>query len=172
MAEIKLDWDLDPIERLKVEIENEKDENAKIIGNQLLKDFESDEKLRDCYKSKKISLSEVWKAIMDRAQKIAKSNSCCVKDDDVYSWARQFILDGKIQEKTDAELLINVATKEELIKQAEEEFKKKEMARLEEEKAKKQNELIDAEKKKKELQAKKEKEKIEKLKEEGQISLW
>ena len=180
MAEIKLGWDLDPIERLNVEIENEKVESVKVVGKQLLKDFAEDERLRDCYKSKKIQLADIWKVIAKTAEKQNHSgNSVCIKDDDVYSWARQYILDGEIAAKSEKELVLNAKTREELIKEAAEEFKKMEIKKLADKKAaeeKEEEDRIKAEmeknKKLEEVKLNKEKEKIEKIKEEGQISLW
>ena len=171
MKEIKLNWEMDPSERLSEEIKVEENLSAKIVGKQLLEDFKSDKNLEEKYKSSKSSLKGIWGKIVERARKEAKSNCACVKDDDVFSWARQVILEGKLKNpevKKTEDLTFKVKTKEDLIKEAEEDFKRKEISRLEDQKRKEEKKLKEKLEKKKQ----KEKEKIDKTIEEGQIQLW
>lgn len=168
---IEIMMDIDPIERLTKEIEVTTKNGAKKVGEFLLKEFEKDDVLKQCYFDRKVTLMNIWKYIEEEAVKMAKEeDSIAIEDDTVYGWAIHFIQDGEIEEPAAEKMVMTrtVITEEDKAKakaDALEEFKKKELERLEKErKAKEEKEKA----KLKEL-ARKEKEKRESS---GQLSLF
>ena len=68
---ISLDWDMDPIERLTVEM-NSLDESAymaRAIAEYLIEEFKKDENLKEAYKNRKVTLEEIVSHITKEAQK-------------------------------------------------------------------------------------------------------
>jgi len=97
MAEIKLDWDMEPSDRLQVEINNSKNSAQIIVGKQLLEDFKVDSKLSARYSDMKFTLINVWDSIIERARAELGSKNGAVEDSKVFGWAREFVLDGEIK---------------------------------------------------------------------------
>ena len=168
MAELKLDLTMEPVERLKTEIEFRKeDPNVKCIGEFLLKQFETDEPLKNAYKERKVTLDAIYTFIRDQASKKQINGCAMVSSEEVFGWAIHFIQDGSIPNELQnaTEVTLTEEKKASLTAQAEEEFKQQELARLAKEKA-------DAEAKEKERKRKAlEKEKKER-EESGQMSLF
>ena len=168
MAELKLDLTMEPVERLKTEIEFRKeDPNVKCIGEFLLKQFETDEPLKNAYKERKVTLDAIYTFIRDQASKKQINRCAMVSSEEVFGWAIHFIQDGSIPNELQnaTEVTLTEEKKASLTAQAEEEFKQQELARLAKEKA-------DAEAKEKERRRKAlEKEKKER-EASGQITLF
>lgn len=168
MAELKLDLTMEPVERLKTEIEFRKeDPNVKCIGEFLLKQFETDEPLKNAYKERKVTLDAIYTFIINQASKKQINRCAMVNSEVVFGWAIHFIQDGEIPNELQnaTEVTLTEEKKASLTAQAEEEFKQRELARLAKEKA-------DAEAKEKERRKKAiEKEKKER-EESGQMTLF
>lgn len=168
MAELKLDLTMEPVERLKTEIEFRKeDPNVKCIGEFLLKQFENDEPLKNAYKERKVTLDAIYTFIINQASKKQINRCAMVNSEVVFGWAIHFIQDGEIPNELQnaTEVTLTEEKKASLTVQAEEEFKQQELARLAKEKA-------DAEAKEKERRKKAiEKEKKER-EESGQMTLF
>ena len=168
MAELKLDLTMEPVERLKTEIEfHKEDPNVKCIGEFLLKQFETDEPLKNAYKERKVTLDAIYTFIRDQARKKQINRCAMVSSEEVFGWAIHFIQDGSIPNELQnaTEVTLTEEKKASLTAQAEEEFKQQELARLAKEKA-------DAEAKEKERRRKVlEKEKKER-EESGQMTLF
>ena len=168
MAELKLDLTMEPVERLKTEIEFRKENpNVKCIGEFLLKQFETDEPLKNAYKERKVTLDAIYTFIVNQARKKQINRCAMVSSEEVFGWAIHFIQDGSIPNELQnaTEVTLTEEKKASLTAQAEEEFKQQELARLAKEKA-------DAEAKEKERRKKAiEKEKKER-EESGQMTLF
>lgn len=168
MAELKLDLTMEPVERLKTEIEFRKDDpNIKCIGEFLLKQFETDEPLKNAYKERNVTLDAIYTFILNQASKKQINRCAMVNSEVVFGWAIHFIQDGEIPNELQnaTEVTLTEEKKASLTAQAEEEFKQQELARLAKEKA-------DAEAKEKERRRKAfEKEKKER-EESGQMTLF
>ena len=181
MAEIKLDLNMDPVERLTKEIEVETDSISIRIGQFLLEKFASDESLKNAYLERKVTLADVSKYVYTRAEDKAKdssnSSAIAISDEEVFGWVIHFVQDG---EDKDVEALRTGAnsitlTKEEeadLRAKAMEEFKQKELERLEEERLAKERAEKEATEKAEKARLKKIEEEERKRKESGQISLF
>ena len=179
MAEVKLDWDMEPSERLEEEIKASDNQYVIKIGNHILKCFKTNDQLAKDYKDRKITLKKIQEHIVNNARTALGGKDGCIEDQTVYGWAKDYIQDVKTKASESPELILDVKTQEDLRKQAEEEFKKSEIRKMQEEaeRVKKEKEIAEKEfqKKQKEkiaLKKQKEKEKLEKIKKEGQISLW
>ena len=168
MAELKLDLTMEPVERLKTEIEFRKENpNVKCIGEFLLKQFETDEPLKNACKERKVTLDPIYTCIVNQARKKQINRCAMVSSEEVFGWAIHFIQDGSIPNELQnaTEVTLTEEKKASLTAQAEEEFKQQELARLAKEKA-------DAEAKEKERRKKAiEKEKKER-EESGQMTLF
>lgn len=171
---IKLDWDMDPSERLKAETEAlAQNDQMRAVGNYLLAEFAKDEPLAACYKARKVSLKQIIDFITKEARKAAVNNCAMIEDSTVYGWAVHFVRDGEVKETSES-LTVKLFTKqvEERIKaKAEKDFYESEMRRLENEKLKAE----EKERKAAERKAKREAEKAEKHKKEvgyEQMSLF
>lgn len=168
MAELKLDLTMEPVERLKTEIEfHKEDPNMKCIGEFLLQQFETDEPLKNAYKERNVTLDAIYTFILNQASKKQINRCAMVNSEVVFGWAIHFIQDGEIPNELQnaTEVTLTEEKKASLTAQAEEEFKQQELARLAKEKA-------DAEAKEKERRRKAlEKEKKER-EESGQMTLF
>lgn len=160
--EIVLNYDMDPIERLEIEIANEDDGFTSVIGNFLLEQFKKDEVLKQCYFDRKVTLKQVSKKIHDQAKAYAKgSNSVAIDNEVVYGWALHIVQDEKLETPKSDKYTLSKKDKESAKKKALDKFEKDEYKKLE------------AAKKKKEEQEKKKLAKAEeKRKESGQLSLF
>ena len=154
MAEIKLNWDMDPEKRLEEEIKASKSSGAEEVGNHLLKCFKTNEQLKKDYKERKITLEKTWNHIVERAKKELNGKSGYVNPETVYGWAKDYIQDVKIEEKPKEDLVLDIKTKEEIKEEARKKYFEAEMKKL------------------KEKQRRKKEKEAEKLKAEQQISLF
>lgn len=150
--EVELDWDMDPTERLKVEMEAlQENDQMRLVAKMLIEEFTKDPNLATAYKERKVTLEAIIKYIMAEAQKAAVNNRAMIEDKTVYGWAIHFVQDGDVK-KTDAKKLsvavLPKKTEEEIAEQAKRDFYEAEMKRLAEEKRKAE------EKAKKEAEAK------------------
>lgn len=163
MAELTLEFDMNPIERIKLETEYAENDISKKVGLFLSKQFETDNVLANCYKDRKITLEDIYEFIYKSAEKYLNNKSGAISEDVVYGWSIHFIQDENVK----------VPEKEsfKLTKEDENETKAKAMKRFEEEELEK---IRKAEQKKKEaLEKKAIKEKLKEEEERGkQLSLF
>ena len=161
-GEISLDYDMDPIERLQIEIDNEKDGFVSVIGNFILEQFKKDEVLADCYRTRKVTLKVVSEKIYAQAKAYAKgSSSLAVDNEVVYGWALHIVQDEKLETpKSDSY---------KLTKKDKETAKAKAIAQFEQEEYAK---LVAAKKKAEEKEKAKRLAEKKKREESGQISLF
>lgn len=146
MSEIKVEFDMNPIDRLKIEIAAIESENAKHIGNYLLEQFSHDEPLLESFQTKKITLQAIMEEIQKCAAKKLNSTNGFISDEQVYGWVLHFVQDGV------NEMIAKEATSYIITKEDEEEAKKRAIAKLEEEEIKKllkQKEILEAKRKEK-----------------------
>lgn len=134
---ITLDFTMNAIERLQLEINFTDSEYQKVVGNYLLKEFEKDEELRLAYFTKKITLEQVWKHIYEYAKaqtkKPGNSNCVCLSDEEVFGQAVHFIQDGApIKEYKDNKVTLSKEVKKSLEEQAKEEYLAEQKRKLEE----------------------------------------
>lgn len=111
---ISLDWEMDPIERLTVEM-NSLDESAymaRAIAEYLIEEFKKDENLKESYKNRKVTLEEIVSHITKEAQKQLGSRNGQIKDEVVYGWAVHYVTDGKIPEKKSDKQVIELTVQE------------------------------------------------------------
>lgn len=181
MAEITLDLNMDPVERLTKEIEMSTDSIEIRIGEYLLEQFKNDEPLKTAYKDRKVTLEDIYKYVYSRAEDMAKEssnqNAIGLEDKVVFGWVIHFVQDG---EDKDIEALrignntvkLTKEDEETARARAMEQFQQQELERLEAERAAK-------EKKERELAEKREKERLAALEREkkareesGQMSLF
>ena len=141
MAEQKLEisMDADPIERLKQETEFTNNIGEKRIGEFLLEEFAKDEILKQCYFDRKVTLKATYEYIKKKAKEAANGGgSIMIDDETVYGWAIHYVQDGNVKEPTAEKLVVTreVITEEDrekAKKDALEEYKQKEIQRLEQE---------------------------------------
>lgn len=167
---ITLDFSMNAIERLQIEIDFTDGEYQKVVGRYLLKEFEKDEELRLAYFTKKITLEQVWKHIYEYAKaqtkKPGNSNCVCLSDEEVFGQAVHFIQDGApIKEYKDNKVTLSKEVKKSLEEQAKEEYLAEQKRKLEEAEKKR----LEKEKAAKAKALEKEKEEREKS---GQITLF
>ena len=169
-VKIELDFSMNAIERLQIEIDFTDSEYQKVVGHYLLKEFEKDEELRLAYFTKKITLEQVWKHIYEYAKaqtkKPGNSNCVCLSDEEVFGQAVHFIQDGApIKEYKDNKVTLSKEVKKSLEEQAREEYLAEQKRKLEEEEKKR----LEKEKAARAKALEKEKKERE---ESGQISLF
>jgi len=95
MATIELNFEMDPVERLTIEIEASESGNNRRIGEYLLDQFSHDEPLKQAYKVRKMTLDAIIKEIERCAKEKLNSKNGYVSDDEVYGWILHFVQDGK-----------------------------------------------------------------------------
>ena len=162
---VELDFSMSVEERLTKEIEFAETQYEKTVGEFLLKKFKEDEPLKEAYFNRKVTLTDVWKSIMDAAKKKAVGGACCMSDEEVFGLAIHFVQDGKVVEVKSEKFTLSKETKESLKARAEQEFIQEQKRKLEEAEKKR----IEKEKKAKEKALEKEKKERE---ESGQLNLF
>ncbi len=178
MVEIELELNMDPVERLTKEIEMETDSTSIRIGNYLLEKFGSDESLKKSYFDRKVTLGDVVKYIYEKAKNKAKnSNAIAIDDAEVFGWVVHFVQDGEDENiealRTSSDKIVLTKQEEsDLRAKAMEEFKQKEIERLEEEKLEKEAKESEAAEKAEKARLKKIEEEERKRKESGQMNLF
>ena len=166
---LKLDFELDPVERLTKEIDFTDDPNQKAIGNFLLEEFKKDEVIKADYKAKKITVDKILAFVKNEAKKrvSAKTGTQCVmmSDQEVYGLVIHYIHDGAPAPTKDSSYTLTKEEKKSLQEQAKEEYLAEQKRKLEEAEKKR----IEKEQAAKAKALEKEKEEREKS---GQISLF
>ena len=144
---LTLNFDMDPSERLRQEIDFSNDANEKAIGEFLLKEFEKDNVLKADYRDKKVELNKILAFVINEARKRAESqkNRSCVmmSDQEVFGLVIHYVHDGAPKESKKEKYTLTKEEKKSLEQQAREEYlaeqKRKladeEQKRLEKEKA-------------------------------------
>ena len=133
MAQVKIDWNLDSSERLTEEIKASDNQHAIKIGNHILKCFKTDEQLAKDYKDRKITLKKIQEHVINNARSALGGKDGYIEDPTVYGWAKDYIQDVKAKVSESPELILDVKTQEDLKQQAEEEFKKSEIRKIQKE---------------------------------------
>lgn len=158
---IKLDYNMDSIERLKIEIENSKEQNEKIIGEYLLNQFKIDEVLKNAYKERKITLSAIGKFVYECAKKELNSKNGMIADSVVYGWVLHFVQDEPVK-LTEAETYeLTLKDKDEAKKRAIKAYEAQELEKIK----KAEQRKIESEKRKVEKD-------LQKEKDSGQMNLF
>ena len=153
---IKLDFSLDPVERLKQEIKAlEHDMNSKAIGEFVLKEFANDETLKSAYKDRKITLENINKYVFDSAKKYLNSKNGMIEDKVVFGWVIHYIRDEKVKvsKKDSYEVKLTKDEKEKAKAEALKKYEAEELAKLKKQQEREEKALakkVDKEKKKRE----------------------
>lgn len=153
MAEIEIDYTMDPVERLKLEMSANKEPFYQAIGKYMLEQFTLDIGLKNAYFERKLTLKQVVDYINDCAHKKLDGHNGAIEDTEVFGWVIHFIQDEKVEITNANSYKITKEDEEEAKKRALEKFERAELERLEEEKEAKE----EAEKKKYEKAVAKEK---------------
>lgn len=165
---VQIDYSLDPIERIKLEINTTDDVNQKQIGQYLLNKFENDEVLKNCYKDRKITLDSINNFVVECAKKHLNNKNGYISDEVVFGWVVHYVQDEKVSitDKTSFTLTKEDenAAKERVLKKFEEEQYQKIVAAEQKKK--------DAERKKIERAKEKELKEKEEREQNGEISLF
>ena len=189
---LTLDFEMDPVERLKKEIEFTNDDSQKRIGEFLLEEFSKDENIKNDYKERKVTLENIYNSIefskdenikndykerkvtleniynsiVEVARKKANGLSCVsISDEEVFGLAIHFIHDGEIKNQNSSSYTLSKDEKKSLEEQAKEEYLAEQKRKLEDA----ENKRIQKEKAAKEKALEKEKKQRE---ESGQMSLF
>ena len=166
---LTLDFEMEPEERLKAEINFTDDPNQKAIGEFLLQEFGKDSTIKDDYKAKKVTLDKILGFVTNEAKKRAekqKNRSCVMmSDQEVYGLVIHYVHDGAVPTKEETGYTLTKEEKKSLQEQAKEQFLREQKLKLEKEEEKR----IEKEKKAKERAIEKEKKERE---ESGQMSLF
>lgn len=165
---VQIDYSLDPIERIKLEISATDDVNQKQIGQYLLNKFETDEVLKNCYKDRKITLDSINNFVVECAKKHLNNKNGYISDEVVFGWVVHFVQDEKVSITDKASFTLTKedenAAKERALKKFEEEQYQKIVAAEQKKK--------DAERKKLERAKEKEIKEKEEREQNGEISLF
>lgn len=159
---IKIDFSLDPEERLKKEMECAT-VNGKAIGQYILNEFANNEKLKNAYKERKITIESIDKYVVECAKKYLNSQNGMIEDKVVFGWVIHYVQDEKV------EITSNESTTIKLNKSEQEKIKAKVVAEYE---AKEREKLAKAkakEESKKQKAVEREKKHNEEI---GQLSLF
>ena len=142
---IKLDFSLDPVERLNHELT--------AIGQYVLNEFAANEPLKNAYKDRKITLEAIIKYVNSCAAKQLNNKNGAIEDKVVFGWVIHYIQDEevKISAKDSYEVKLTKEDKEKAKEEALKKYEAEELAKLKkkqerEEKAKQK--AIEKEKKK------------------------
>jgi len=166
---LELDFDMDPIERLRKEIDFTDDPNQKAIGEFLIIELGKDNVLKGDYATKKITLDKMFKFVTNEARNRLKTKSgtqcVMISDQEVYGMVIHYVHDGDIPQEKGTKYVLTKEEKKSLQEQAREEYLAEERRKIEE-----------AERKKREREEAARKKALEKEKKEreesGQISLF
>lgn len=160
-SKIELDFSMDPIERIKTEIESAEGSLGKVIGEYLAGKMAEDEPLKQAYKDRKITLKAVCDFITECAKKRLKGVNGAVWHEEVFGWAIHYVQDEPVKVSESATYTLTKEEKESAKAKAIREYEAAERKKLED-KAKKEAERQQAKIKK----AEEEREKS------GQMSLF
>lgn len=163
VKKIELDFSMDPIERLNIEVGEVEDSNAKEIGAYLLEQFLKDEPLKEAYRTRKMTLESVNKEITRCAKEKLGGKNGRVSDAEVFGWVLHFVQDGK------NDTIETNQSSYQISKIDEAEAKRKALVRFEEEELKRLKKVEEKKRKAEEAKLAKDKKKAEEV---GQISLF
>ena len=136
MAEIELNFEMDPVERLQIEIEHTSNGMLKCIGNYLLEQFQKDEVLKNCYKDRKITLAAIECYVNTCANKYLNGVNGGVEDKVVYGWVLHYVQDEKVEITEAATVTLTEQEKKDAHAEALAEYKKDMLHELESRSAK------------------------------------
>lgn len=137
---LTLDFEMDPSERLRKEINFSTDTNEKAIGEFLLKEFEKDNVLKADYKDKKVELNKILAFVINEAKKRAetqKNRSCVMmSDQEVFGLVIHYVHDGAPKDVKKDKYTLTKEEKKSLEQQAREEYLAEQKRKLAEEEQK------------------------------------
>lgn len=137
---IKIDFSLDPIERIQIELNATQDQNTKYIGEYLKEQFKTNEPLKNAYKDRKITLESIGKYVMDCAKKFLNSKNGMIEDKVVFGWVIHYVQDEKVEitSKDTYDVKLSKSEQEKLKEKARKDFEAQELAKLQKEKERKE----------------------------------
>lgn len=131
MAEIELNFEMDPVERNQIETEHTSNGMLKCIGNYLLEQFKKDEVLKNCYKDRKITLEAIECYVNTCANKYLNGVNGGVEDKVVYGWVLHYVQDEKVEITEAATVTLTEQEKKDAHAEALKEYKADMMHELE-----------------------------------------
>lgn len=169
---IELDFTMDPVERLKIEISAADTSLGQPIGKYLMEVFSSDTALRNAYKTRKITLEGIVNYVNKCAKAHLHSKNGAIEDKIVFGWVLHYIQDEDVK-VPDSDKVTVANHNVELTEKEKAELREKAKKRFEDEEYEKikKAEARKAEREKKRLEELRKKEEEEK-EEYGQISLF
>lgn len=138
---ITVDFSMDPIERLKFELENSKENLEKTIGPHLIEVLKKDETLASAYHDRKITLKDVCKYLYKCAKEFLKSVDGGIDGDTLMGWAIHYIQDEPVKITEDNSYVLSEEDKEAARKSAMWKFEQEQILKLREAEEKKQKDL-------------------------------
>lgn len=169
---LTLDFEMDAIERLNIEISAADTSLGQPIGKYLLEELKRDSALKNAYYKRKITLENVVEYVNKCAKAHLNSKNGAIEDKIVFGWVLHYVQDENVKVPNESKVKINnhnveltEKEKAELREKAKAEYEAEQLAKIKAAEAKK------AEKEKKRLEEAKRKEEEEKEKY-GYISLF
>ena len=136
---VELDFSMDALERINIEVESAKDGLSKAVGAYLADKMAEDEPLKKAYKDRKITLKAVCGFIIECAKKKLGGVNGAVEDEEVYGWAINYVQDEPVKVSESATYTLTKEEKESAKAKAIREYEAAERKKLED-KAKKEAE--------------------------------
>ena len=165
IPKVELDFEMDPSERLKIEVANAPTSMEKVIGEHLLIKFEKEEKLKNSYKERKVKLSDIVEFVNNKAKEYLQNKSGAIEDTVIFGWCVHYVLDEEIEIPESKSYYIS--------KEDEETARLRALKRLEEEQYQKLKNVEEQKLQKAQKAKEKLEEKEKKIQEEtGQLSLF
>lgn len=96
-TKVTIDFNLDPLERIQIEIDSTNDCNVKAIGEYLKSQFEKDDVLKAAYRNRKITLEAISKFVTDCAKKQLNSKNGFIEDNVVFGWVLHYVQDEPVK---------------------------------------------------------------------------
>lgn len=131
MTEIELNFEMDPVERIQIEIEHTSNGMLKCIGSYLLEQFQKDEVLKNCYKDRKITLAAIERYVNNCANQYLNGVNGGVEDKVVYGWVLHYVQDEKVEITEAATVTLTEQEKKDAHAEALKEYKADMMHELE-----------------------------------------
>ena len=151
---IKLNFSMDPVERLEIEISASNDNLEVGIGKYLSEQLKCDSALARAYFERKITLSNVAKYVTECAKKHLNNKSGGIEDKIVFGWVLHYVQDENVKVPEAESVTLTKEDKESARARALKRYEEEELAKLRkaEEKAKareekKRQDAIEKEKK-------------------------
>ncbi len=119
---VEVDWNMNPAERLTLEVAacGVTDGLKKAVGEKLLKEFATDDKLAQTYRSRKVSLDNVTSFVTKKASQRLGNKNGHIADEVVFGWAIHYVLDVKeeVSEEPTQKIKLSAEDDEEARKKA------------------------------------------------------